>query len=289
MHNHFVFKSAEAEAEFNAAYDATLSLFPIKYETRFVPTEFGETHVITCGEENNPPLVLLHGMNISSTMWYPNIEALSRNHRVFAVDIMSDSNKSVPSKRISKKSEYMVWLGETLDKLEIENAAFAGHSFGGWMSLHFALHAPHKVNKLALSAPGWFTGMSLYFVLRAIFSALFCTRSRTSDLTAFMAHDFSKIDEKFVEQLYLSFKTTRLRKLKIIPTVPKDHELKNLSAPTMLLVGEQEVIYKGHKAHARAKRLIPNIKAELIPQSSHCLNMEKADDINRLLVDFLVG
>ena len=289
MYNNFVFKSPEAEAEFKAAYDATLSLFPVKYETRFVTTEFGDTHVISCGDEANPPLILLHGMNVSSTMWYPNVEALSQKYRVYAVDIMSDSNRSMPSKRISKKSEYMKWLDETLDKLGIESANLAGHSFGGWKSLHYALHAPQRVRKLVMCAPGWFTGMSLYFVLRASFSALFCTRQRIKDFTAWTTYDFSNIDERFVEQFYLSFKNTRLRKLAIIPTVPKDDELRKLSVPTMLLVGEQEVIYKGQKAYDRAVRLIPNVKAEIIPQSSHCFTLEKPDEINRLILDFLVA
>lgn len=287
MPNNFVFKSEQAEAEFKTAYDVTLSLFPVEFETSFVATEFGETHVITCGDKDAPPLVLLHGMNVSSTMWYPNIAALCSNHRVHAVDIISDSNKSIPSKRISKKDEYMKWLDEVLDKLEISEASFTGHSFGGWMSMNYALHAPQRVKKLALSAPGWFVRMSLVFVSRASFSAIFCSRSRISNFTAWTAVDFSKIEEKFVEQFYFSFKNTRFDKLRIMPSVPKDEELTNLSVPTMLLVGEQEVIYNGQKAVDRAKRLIPNIKAELIPQSSHCLTMEKADEVNGLLVDFL--
>jgi pimeloyl-ACP methyl ester carboxylesterase len=287
MSNNFVFKSEQAQAEFKAAYDETLSLFPVEFETSFIATEFGETHVITCGDKNAPPLILLHGMNVSSTMWYPNIASLSNNHRVHAADIISDSNKSVPSKRISKKVEYMKWLDEVLDKLEINNASFAGHSFGGWMSMNYALHAPQRVKKLAMSAPGWFVSMSLKFVLKASTYVLFCSRPRVSKFVSWTAVDDSKIDEKFVEQFYFSFKNTRFDKVRIMPTVPKDDDLKNLSVPTMLLVGEQEVIYNGRKAVERANRLIPNIKAELIPQASHCLTMEKADDVNRLLVEFL--
>lgn len=286
MPKSIVFKSDKAEAEYKAAYDATLSLFPVEYEMRFVPTEFGETHVIICGEKDAPPLVLLHGMNVSSTMWYPNIEALSKHHRVFAIDIISDSNKSTPSKPLSKKQQYMRWLAEVLDKLGIESAFFSGHSFGGWMSLHFALHSPERVKKLSLSAPGWFIGMSPYFVLRASYYALFCTRPRIEKFVAWSSCNASNVDGKFIEQFYLSFKNTRMMKLKIMPTVPKDDELKRLSVPTLLLVGENEVIYNGRKAFDRAKHLIPDIKAELIPQSSHFLTMEKADDVNRLLIEF---
>ncbi len=288
MPKSFVFKSDKAEAEYKAAYDATLTLFKVEFESSFIETSFGKTHIIACGNKDAEPLILLHGMNVSSTMWYPQIEVLSREFRVFAIDIISDSNKSVPSKRISKKHEYMVWLDEVLDKLEIKSAYFTGHSFGGWMSLSYALHAPDRVKKLALCAPGWFVGMSLIFCLRALLCVLFYSRSRALNFIAWTAVDFSKPDEKFVEQFSLSFRNMKLDKLRIMPTVPKDEELKKLSQPTLLLVGESEVIYEGRKAVDRAKRLIPNIKAELIPQTSHCLTMENAERINEELLNFFM-
>ncbi len=54
-----VFKSPEGEAEYQAAYDATLSAWPVPSKSIFVPTRAGLTHVLASGPEDAPPLVLL--------------------------------------------------------------------------------------------------------------------------------------------------------------------------------------------------------------------------------------
>jgi Predicted hydrolases or acyltransferases (alpha/beta hydrolase superfamily) len=38
----------------------------------------------------------------------------------------------------------------------------------------------------------------------------------------------------------------------------------------------------------RAERLIPDIKAEIIPEASHGLNMEQAELVNQKIVEFLM-
>src|SRR5688500_2064537 len=64
---------------YDQAYDLALTLWPVPFKELVVPTSHGNASVIVSGPENAEPLVLLHGMNASSTMWYPNIEALSGN------------------------------------------------------------------------------------------------------------------------------------------------------------------------------------------------------------------
>ena len=54
-----VFKNEESEARYMAAYDAILARWPVPYETRYVSTRLGETHVIASGEKDAPPLALL--------------------------------------------------------------------------------------------------------------------------------------------------------------------------------------------------------------------------------------
>ena len=55
------FKTAEGQAQYFAAYDAALDLWPVSHESCMVTTPYGKTHVISCGTQNANPLVLLHG------------------------------------------------------------------------------------------------------------------------------------------------------------------------------------------------------------------------------------
>jgi hypothetical protein len=72
-----LFKTSKGQAQYFATYDAALGLWPILYESRFVTTPYGRTHVISCGPDDGFPLLLLHAGQASSTMWFPNIADLS--------------------------------------------------------------------------------------------------------------------------------------------------------------------------------------------------------------------
>jgi hypothetical protein len=54
------FRSPEGEAQYLLAYEAVLSQWPVLYEEFYIPTCFGDTHVIASGSEDAPPLILLH-------------------------------------------------------------------------------------------------------------------------------------------------------------------------------------------------------------------------------------
>ena len=61
-----------------------------------IPTRFGMTHVVTSGPKDAPPLVLLHGMSMTLTMWSANVADFSKEYRVYTVDVMGQPGKSIP-------------------------------------------------------------------------------------------------------------------------------------------------------------------------------------------------
>src|SRR6185436_10989274 len=110
MPNASVFKTPDGESRFFAAYDAALALWPVPFEELDVPTRFGTTHVLACGPRRGPPLVLLHGYMATLTMWSPNIPALSKDYRVYAVDVMGQPGKSSPTEPICNRADFGSWL-----------------------------------------------------------------------------------------------------------------------------------------------------------------------------------
>ena len=54
------FKSPEGQAEFMAAYEATLKLWPVPYEPMDITGRYGRTHLVASGPKDAPTLVLLH-------------------------------------------------------------------------------------------------------------------------------------------------------------------------------------------------------------------------------------
>src|SRR5207245_8346664 len=114
------------------------------------------------------PLVLLHGYWATLTMWAANLTDFSGDYRVYAVDVMGQPSKSIPTDPIRNAHDYVTWLRETLDALHLDRIALAGMSYGGWLALEFAVAAPERLSKLVLLSPGGFLPMVRQFSLRGM-------------------------------------------------------------------------------------------------------------------------
>ena len=117
-----IFTSPEGEATYMAAYEAMFDLWPVPHEAIDVETRYGRTHINVSGPEEAPPLFLLHAASFSATVWYANIGALSRIHRVFAVDVIGDAGKSRLTRELRSWEDNADWLSDLLAGLAIERA-----------------------------------------------------------------------------------------------------------------------------------------------------------------------
>ena len=73
----------------------------------------------------------------------------------------------------------------------------------------------------------------------------------------------------------------------VSPTVFSDSALRALQVPTLLLMGDREVIYDSAKALSRARRLIPNLEAERVSGCSHDMTVRQHRLVDGRVVDFL--
>jgi pimeloyl-ACP methyl ester carboxylesterase len=74
---------------------------------------------------------------------------------------------------------------------------------------------------------------------------------------------------------------------RVFPAVFTDDELKKSSTPTMLLVGDREVIYSREKTLERAARLVPGIRAEIIPSANHIPSASNPQWLSERVLQFL--
>jgi len=282
-----LFKSPEGEATYHAAYDKVLALWDVPYECLRVATQFGTTHVIASGPTAAPPLVLLHAIAISSTMWYPNIADLSRDFRTFAVDVMGDAGKSVPSHRPKNRAEHAQWLLDVFNELHIEQADVAGLSYGGFLTLNFALQAPDRVKRIVLLAPaGRFVRFRLAFWLRMASGMFLSPRAAFKSMIPWISARKDAAESLVFEQMLVNWLFGRAQ-WGVWPRVFTDKELRSVSVPTLLLIGDREVIYDPRVAIGRATRLIPRIEVAIIPNASHFLTFDQSESVDARVLDFL--
>jgi pimeloyl-ACP methyl ester carboxylesterase len=282
------FKTPEDETRYIDAYEKTLSLWTIPYEFIKVPTQWGQTHIIACGPKNAKPLVLLHGMHLSSTIWFSNIAHLSRNYRIYAIDTIGGAGRSVAFHPPQSRVDLAGWLNAVLDGLRITQAHILGHSFGGWLALNFVLSAPERIKRLILLAPLGLQPLVSQFWLKGIPAILFQRRSFITGFMKWMTVEGFIVNGLFIEQFVLGMKAFNLRyQIRALPTVFTDGELQKIKAHTLLLIGGEEVIYNPEAAVKRLKQLIRNIETEILPNASHGLPMEQAEIVNKCILLFL--
>ena len=167
------FRSKQGEAEYMAAYDATMRLWPVPYEPMDILSRFGRTHLVVSGPKDAPPLVLLHCFFMSLTVWAYNIADFSRDHRVYALDLMGQPSKSIPDQPMRNREEMAEWLTSSLDALGIGQTNLAGWSYGGFAALNYAIHRPDRLRKLVLLTPiGSFVPLKAQFYIRGMLTRL---------------------------------------------------------------------------------------------------------------------
>lgn len=287
------FKSPEGEAAFLESYDNAMKFWPVTYEESEITNRFGTTHVVTSGPKDAPPLVLLHGMLGTLTMWSPNIADLSKDYRVYAIDVMGQPGKSVPNEPIRDAAGFVAWLSETFNGLDLDRLYLVGMSYGAWLAIHFTLTAPERVQKLVLLSPvACFQPLVRQFILRMLPMGLFPTRLTVNSFFGWMGINDTPGDRVAQSQLdltYLGMKHFRFppEAARLMPGVFSDEELRTLPVPVLLLIGEREVLYDPVKALARARRLISNFEGELVPQSSHDMCVSQHRIVDERVLAFL--
>lgn len=135
-------------------------------------------------------------------MWLRNIESLSKKHRTYAVDDIYGNGRSIHTKTIKDSNDFVNWLDELFDALELgNNINLMGMSYGGWQAGQYALKSSNRLSKVVLLAPAaTVLQVSSVFGMRAILSMLH-VRYFTKSLMYWVMEDAVKKDEKSMGEL----------------------------------------------------------------------------------------
>lgn len=274
---------------YRAAYQRTLALWPPSHETLLLPTSFGATHVIRLGDMTAPPLMMMHGFGFSGAMWYPNAPALARNYCIYAPDVPDQLGLSELEKPLQTRENYAAWLGELLDALGIPQAPFVGHSYGGWLSVNFALSNPQRVTRLSLIAPAaTFTPLALQFYLRGILGGSTGNAAIIYSMIEWMTTQRPVRGMEIVEQFKIGLQN--MAQLPAgFPGVYTPEEFQTLKMPVQLIIGDHEVVYNRspRRVVEMAHNLLPGIQIDMINDGGHAVCIDQAEATNAALLRFL--
>ncbi|MCH9037618.1 MAG: alpha/beta fold hydrolase [Chloroflexi bacterium] len=249
------------------------------------------------------PVLLVHGLGNSAAAWRSNIGPLSEGFHVYAVDLPGHG-LSAPYNGKYSLSYGAHFIGGFLDALNLKSVGIIGSSLGGMLALKTALDLPEKVKRLVLvGSAGLGREMApfLRWLTIPILGQLMARPSRrTTRLSLEKAvFDPSFITDDLVEEAYRyrAIPGATSTMLKILRTGTNIRgqkagfvlldQLDSLGTPTLILWGAQDSIFP--VAHARrAHGRIPGSKLHIFQDCGHWPQMEKSEEFNALVTQFLL-
>ena len=282
----YITQASASNATYFKAYDETLKLWNVSFEELYIPTTNGIAHVIVSGPKNAVPVVLLHGMNASSTMWYPNIEALTKNHRVFAIDFILEAGKSYLYNDIESVEKVTAWYKEVLFALELDSFHLIGASRGGWLAVNLALNDQEKIKSLILLSPAQtFTWIKPSTdLLKNIVTLLSSKEKQIAQSLESMSSNVANINDAYLKQYKLGTEMDSENKFVTSMKPFSNSELKSLRMPVLVLIGDDDMI--NEKRTVEIANMLPKGKGEVIQNAGHFLSIDQAAAVNEKMLDF---
>lgn len=248
----------------------------------FIEVDGVKTHVMRKGQ--GKPLVWLHGAG-GIDHWLPIMEALSTQFDVIVPEHPGFGRSQRPN--WMRDVEDLVYHYRSLfDQLGIEKALIVGHSFGGWVAMEFAINSPHRVEKLVLTAPAGLIDHRLERV-----DTFLLTQEQMAEKLFYSAEltqaalEKAKLPEE--QELFIKNRAAYARFAWERPYNPKfERLLSKITVQTLIVWGEQDQIISPAFAD-RFAELIPNSEVKMISECGHLPHIEKKEEYERIVMDFL--
>jgi 3-oxoadipate enol-lactonase len=233
-------------------------------------------------------VLLLHAGIGDRRMWAPQVEALeAAGHRVVAPDLPGFGDAALEPPTV----DYVAFASELLD----EPAAVVGCSFGGRVALELAGSKPALVRKLVLVAPGlastaWSEESKAGFAEEEALVeqgdlAGAAEQQARMWLAPDAAADVRELTADMTRRSYdqqLAVEDVRA----VWPDPSAETRLAELDVSTLVVVGDADLPELRELAAALAAEL-PDARLETIAGAGHLPSLERPDELNALLLEFL--
>lgn len=248
---------------------------------------------------DGPPLVLVMGIGYDSSLWtLQQVPALSARFRVVLLD-NRDAGRSSRAHQPYTIAEMADDVAGVLDALDIPRTHLLGLSMGSMIGMEFALRHADRLDRLVLAGPGaaparsavdaisiwnWvkandpsaevFGGQQLTWLFS---SAFLRNQQAVRETVGLLASNPNPVEPSAYDrqaQAYLRFDAL--------------DRLGGIKAPTLVIVGEQDLLTPPWIAREVADG-IPGARFEIVTGdgASHVLPLERPDDFNQLVMNFL--
>lgn len=248
-----------------------------------------------CGK-GEIPIIFIHGFPFDKLMWQPQLDLFGKNYRVIAYDIRGFGKSAIGSAQGSINL-FADDLVKFMDGLEIKKAIVCGLSMGGYILLNAIIRYPQRFDAIILSDTQ---------CIADSFEAKEKRKKAISQIVAgkindfalgFIANIFSDETKKtkgdVVEKIKRTILSTRAEAVTATLSVLAERQdlcssISQIEVPTLIICGEQDIVTPVEQAEF-LHDTIPNSQLKIIENAGHMSNLEKPDEFNMHIVEFLSG
>ena len=248
-------------------------------------------HYDITGPQDGPPVVLLNSLGTSVHLWDAQVPALAERHRVVRYDMRGHGLSASAPEREYTMVQLADDLAELLDALAIERAALVGLSIGGGVAQRFAAAYPARTERLVLCATGNRIGTAPMWNERMEIAERNGMAALTEGtlgrwFTAAM-HAERPVD---VDGFRLMLSRTPVAGYVGCCAAVRDADLAaaaaRITAPTLVIAGSDDPSTPPALC-AALRDAIPGASLHVIDGAAHILNVERPEEFNRVVREFL--
>lgn len=255
-----------------------------------IKTNNVETYYETYGE--GTPLVLIPGIGACHKLWQPQVEPFSQHFKVIVYDVRGHGESSGYNEKYSI-ALFASDLKALLEGLGVAKAHICGLSMGGLIAQQFTLDYPRMVDRLILAGTFCHVGgrIRVLIELGKVINRIIYTFFSIEQIMKRGAKVFFKKEEQqelrdfFVKEVVKISKKEYFKAVDATYAFDSLERLKEIASPTLIINAEGE---KEERKQADIfLREIRNSRKTLILDTFHASNLEKPEEFNKLVLDFL--
>jgi pimeloyl-ACP methyl ester carboxylesterase len=260
-------------------------------QERTIETERGPIAYLESGA--GWPLVLLHAFPVHAGMWRPQLEAVSGNWRFIAPDFRGFGRTPRGSHPLTIEG-FAADVGALLDALEIQEAAIAGVSMGGYVAFAMFRQEPGRVASLVLAdtkaaadSPAARAGRVR---LREVAAAQGARGVADQMLPKLLSKDappgvVSRVRAMIESADPVSIDAAIMALMTRPDSIP---DLPRISRATLIVVGEHDSVTPLADAQVMQQG-IARSRLTVVPGAGHLSSVEQPEAFAKALADFLVA
>jgi pimeloyl-ACP methyl ester carboxylesterase len=252
-------------------------------------------------------IILVHGLASNAGFWRYNIPELSKKYRVIAVDLPG-YGKSEKGDYPYSMSFYADEIKKLIDELKLKNVIYVGHSMGGQIGIKLAIKYPELLNKLILASPAGFEefrqGEGNW--LRSVMTMSFIKSTTEDGIRRNLANNFYSWDDKWewmVEERvrmrkaddFDEFTYTVVRCVNGMLDEPTFNKLSLIKTPSLVIYGKYDGLIPNpylnpgftSDVFVNGAKTMQDVKLVELDNAGHMIQIEKADEFNQAVLDFL--